>query len=201
MSFCEVEWFKFPLPGLTKPKPNNQIHVAHVLKLHSISTHCVPWRPVFEQNELDLQIGCAKQSVVKPGYRKTARGCWGRDSKWQTSRWPSVTSSFWENLSLMWQLRAKFCEKFTKLVKCAFHKFTWSVTMSKQPDWTHAGSWGTFCCCCCYSYNAVGSGRLYIHELNRKSRQPQADNIDLEGDRGKIWLAIQPPSKETNVML
>lgn len=100
----------------------------------------------------------------------------------------------------MWQLRAKCSSHSGATEECASHKFTWSVTMSKQPDCTHAGSWWTFCCCCCCSYNAVGSGRLYIHELNRKSRQPRADNIDLEGERGKIWLAIQPPSKETNVM-
>lgn len=102
--------------------------------------------------------GCAKQSVVKPGYRKTARGCWGRDSKWQTSRWPSVTPSFWENESLMWQLRAKCSSHSGATEECASHKFTWSVTMSKQPDWTHVGSRWTFCCCC--SYYAVG--RLYI---------------------------------------
>lgn len=42
--------------------------------------------------------------------------------------------------------------------------------------WMNPGSRWTF-------FYVVGSGRLYFHKLNRKSGQPQADNIDLEGDR------------------
>lgn len=54
-------YLNVPSHGFHSQKPNNQMNVC--VKAHSRSTHCVPWRQVLDQNELDLQWFAGQSSL------------------------------------------------------------------------------------------------------------------------------------------
>ncbi len=181
-----LKWndLNFPSQGFQSQKPNNQIHVC--VKAHSTST-CPLKASVWAKWTGFTVIGWAKQSEVKPEDWKIARGCWGADNKWQTSRWPPVTPS--SEKIRVWcdsrepnvpMLRGNRRERITADISWLYLcKYEWAAWLNPESGWS-------------IFYLFFGSGRSYIHELYHRSRLPQADNIDLwrkrEVERKYDWF-------------
>lgn len=133
-------------------------------------------------------IGWAKQSEVKPEDWKTARGCWGADNKWQTSRWPSVTPSFWEKeFDVIAESQIFLCSGVTEESASlqTSHNFI-CVSMSEQPDWTQRVG-GVF-----FIYFLVQVDHIFMSYTIGQDCSKQI--ISTLGERGryreKIWLVL-----------